>query len=174
MYKRVLCLTLFNQLHHVTAHERALFLGSGAVWLCSSLQPTKNNKCEKNSIWFKQGSGYHAISIHAELFNSYSLRNQILLFEMQQGTKKTLCLASRLTSSLSTQRRHSSGRYFKVKDTLGSALLTFAALFCQCLLFKCDWCTAFWPQYRVTSAYREPKAVFGFSTAAYTWFSGQK
>lgn len=43
---------------------------------------TKNNKLEKE-IRFKRGSGYHAIIIHAERLNSYSLLNQMLLYEMQ-------------------------------------------------------------------------------------------
>lgn len=77
-------------------------------FLFSSLQLEKNNKLEKlNKIWLKQGSGYHAISIHAELFNSYTLSNQILMYEMQQGTKKTF--VSHLDwppPPLSTQRRH--------------------------------------------------------------------
>lgn len=60
--------------HHITGCDIIL----SQVLLPSDFAHHYNQKrttsWNKNKIWCKQGSqGYHAISVHAELFNSYSL-----------------------------------------------------------------------------------------------------
>lgn len=64
-------MTLLNQLHQIT--DWALLSGPGTVWPLYNHKKRTSRK--KNKIWFKQGSGYHAISIHAELLSSYSMQS---------------------------------------------------------------------------------------------------
>ena len=62
-----------------TLHYRPVLVPSDILF--SSLQRKRKRiaswEKKKKKIWLKQGSGYHAVSIHAELFNSYTLSNQI-------------------------------------------------------------------------------------------------
>lgn len=128
------CMSVLNQIHHITAHYSQVLVLSDFAYLCNHKIITSWKK--KNKIWFKQGSGYHAISIHAELLNSYYLCNQILVYEMQQGTESSL---SCIWTSILSVHTLSSQRCIKAKDPLASPLVTFFVLFHQCLLFRCDW-----------------------------------
>lgn len=79
----------YTTLQPMTEHYSWVLVPSDFAHLYNHKRITSG---KTNKIWFKQGSGYHAISIHAELFSSYSLHNQILLYEMQHGTKKIFVL----------------------------------------------------------------------------------
>lgn len=158
---------------HITARDRALFLVSDTISFCSSLQPKKNNELEKKkkTDFSKALAIMQLASMQNFLIpNLYAIRYYCMKCNKGQ---QNLCHCIWIDLlNVHAENVRSSHRFLRVKDPVASPRLAFAVLSCQCRLVRCDRSVVFFgPSIRSLlniTLFWCAKAVFGFSTAAYT------